>query len=298
MKDHYVPITKQTICYIVMAVVINDEGKVLFIQEAKRSCYGKWYLPAGRLESGEDIVDGVKREVLEESGLEFEPITLICVEMNGATWHRFTFTGKITGGKLKTVLEKDTESLQAQWFSPQQIQNHEMPLRVTDILQTIYIGVKHHSSKGTHPNCLPAKVPHKHLIHRPLIVRERKDGTIDVLVYKDQEPHVPSCVIDSCVHSPLLVSVFKIVQDAFGRSSESVSPTISGLLSLEHSGIPAEEHDGMCYTTLVQVEKPEQDFLDTPTNTNYEWYSVPSEQLKTDLKNHLKEGMTIPILSF
>ncbi|KAK3585691.1 hypothetical protein CHS0354_020256 [Potamilus streckersoni] len=212
LKACYVPITKQTICYIVMAVVIDDEGKVLFIQEAKRSCYGKWYLPAGRMESGENIVDGVKREVLEESGLEFEPITLICVEINSAMWHRFIFTGKVTGGKLKTVLEKDTESLQAQWFTPQQIKDHEMPLRVIDILRPIKIGVKHHSSKGTHPNCLPAIAPHKLLIHRPLIVKEKQDGTIDVLVYKDQEPHIPSCVIDSRDYSPLLVSVFNILK--------------------------------------------------------------------------------------
>lgn len=32
------------------------DGKVLMIQEAKRSCRGQWYLPAGRMEKNESIV--------------------------------------------------------------------------------------------------------------------------------------------------------------------------------------------------------------------------------------------------
>ncbi len=41
--------------YIVAGVVIQD-GKVLLIQEAKASCRGTWYLPAGRMERDESIV--------------------------------------------------------------------------------------------------------------------------------------------------------------------------------------------------------------------------------------------------
>ena len=43
------------VCYIVCGVVIVD-GKVLMIQEAKPSCRGQWYLPAGRMEKNESIV--------------------------------------------------------------------------------------------------------------------------------------------------------------------------------------------------------------------------------------------------
>ena len=42
-------------CYIVAAVIVRDD-KVLMVQEAKPSCRGKWYLPAGRMEKGESIV--------------------------------------------------------------------------------------------------------------------------------------------------------------------------------------------------------------------------------------------------
>lgn len=57
--------------------------KTNFFQEAKSSCAGQWYLPAGRMEPGEDIVEAVKREVLEETGIHFEPSTLLLVESAG-----------------------------------------------------------------------------------------------------------------------------------------------------------------------------------------------------------------------
>ncbi len=40
-------------------------------------------MPAGRMEPGEDIVEAVKREVLEETGIHFEPSTLLLVESAG-----------------------------------------------------------------------------------------------------------------------------------------------------------------------------------------------------------------------
>lgn len=57
----------------------------------------------------------MKREVKEESGLEFEPEALLSVECQDYSWVRFTFGGRIVGGELKTLAQADRESLQAQW---------------------------------------------------------------------------------------------------------------------------------------------------------------------------------------
>jgi len=51
----FVPRVKQTVTYIVCTVLVNERGEVLMIQEAKPSCRGRWYLPAGRMERNETI---------------------------------------------------------------------------------------------------------------------------------------------------------------------------------------------------------------------------------------------------
>lgn len=52
-------------------VLVNSENKVLFL---KRTGYvekyaGEWDLPGGHIHVGEKLIDGLKREVTEETGL-------------------------------------------------------------------------------------------------------------------------------------------------------------------------------------------------------------------------------------
>jgi 8-oxo-dGTP diphosphatase len=51
----------------VSGIVIRDDGRVLVI---KRDDNGHWEAPGGVLELDESFEDGVRREVLEETGLE------------------------------------------------------------------------------------------------------------------------------------------------------------------------------------------------------------------------------------
>jgi hypothetical protein len=48
-------VTKMNVCYIVCGVLINEQDDILMMQEAKPSCCGQWYLPAGRMEVNETI---------------------------------------------------------------------------------------------------------------------------------------------------------------------------------------------------------------------------------------------------
>ena len=51
----FIPKLKQSVCYIVMAVIFNDNNDILMMQEAKSTCSGQWYLPAGRVEPKENL---------------------------------------------------------------------------------------------------------------------------------------------------------------------------------------------------------------------------------------------------
>jgi len=115
-ENQFVPDIKKNLAYIVGIVLLNDKNEVCLIQEAKESCFKQWYLPAGRVENNESLIDAAKREAKEETGFEIEPICLIACELNEAVnWLRFTFIARITNGYLKTKADK--ESLCADWFS-------------------------------------------------------------------------------------------------------------------------------------------------------------------------------------
>lgn len=57
------------------AVIEDGQGRVLLVKHRPaRGGYwvGKWICPGGRLEPGEAIGEGIRREVAEETGLEIE----------------------------------------------------------------------------------------------------------------------------------------------------------------------------------------------------------------------------------
>ena len=60
-----------------VGAVIFDQGRVLLVQRGHAPMQGEWSLPGGALEVGETLDEGVKREVLEETGLFVEPVAMV-----------------------------------------------------------------------------------------------------------------------------------------------------------------------------------------------------------------------------
>lgn len=56
-------------------IFIENRGKFLFLKRYNTGCYdGYWCLPTGRIEKGECPQAAAKREVLEEVGLQIDPL--------------------------------------------------------------------------------------------------------------------------------------------------------------------------------------------------------------------------------
>lgn len=53
-----------------VAVIIDSRGRILFLERAPDDSYapGKWGFPGGKVEAGEDPVQGMEREMREEVG--------------------------------------------------------------------------------------------------------------------------------------------------------------------------------------------------------------------------------------
>ncbi len=75
--------------YIIAAggIVYNEEGKILVIERL-----GKWDLPKGKLEEGEDIPTCAIREVMEECGIE----DIALGEELISTYHTYPYKGEPT----------------------------------------------------------------------------------------------------------------------------------------------------------------------------------------------------------
>ncbi|HEY3938838.1 MAG TPA: NUDIX hydrolase [Bryobacteraceae bacterium] len=57
-------------------VVISD-GRVLLVRRGSPPLQGQWSIPGGILESGETLMEGVRRELAEETGIDVRVRTLI-----------------------------------------------------------------------------------------------------------------------------------------------------------------------------------------------------------------------------
>ncbi len=57
-------------------VVITD-GRALLVRRGSEPLKGEWSIPGGTLELGETLVEGVRRELREETGLEVRVLDLI-----------------------------------------------------------------------------------------------------------------------------------------------------------------------------------------------------------------------------
>lgn len=59
-------------------IVLNGDGDILMVKTWR----GGWVFPGGQVEVGENVVDAVKREILEETGVDAEVGELFCVSSN------------------------------------------------------------------------------------------------------------------------------------------------------------------------------------------------------------------------
>jgi 8-oxo-dGTP diphosphatase len=106
------------------AVVRDERGRVLLARRAGEPDAGKWDLPGGFLEEGEHPLDGLRRELLEEAGLEVEPLDLVAVEVDRygegeeapATLNLY-WTARAAAGEPRPA--DDVSELR--WFAPEEL---------------------------------------------------------------------------------------------------------------------------------------------------------------------------------
>jgi len=120
--------------FIVVGCLIEQDEKFLLVEEN-----GKYNLPQGWLELGEELATGAKREAEEETGLEVKIFGLngiytLIKQQPEKTLHKikFIFQARLTG-KNKT----GGSPLPYTWFSLKDIKSDQVPLWDIDTIDII-----------------------------------------------------------------------------------------------------------------------------------------------------------------
>lgn len=93
--------------WVAIKALIVEEGKILLGKRLDQDDHGLFEIPGGKLEVGETFRETLKREVLEETGVEIDPIDLQESEGKPIFMAQTKSRHRVTVVILAKVLNKD-----------------------------------------------------------------------------------------------------------------------------------------------------------------------------------------------
>jgi ADP-ribose pyrophosphatase YjhB (NUDIX family) len=125
-----------------VGAIIFRRGRVLLVRRGKPPGKGRWSLPGGVLEAGERLEDGVRREVLEETGLEVKPLGAsevferIIRDTSGRLEYHYVLVDylcRVMGGRLRSAGDVDD----VEWVREEDLRLREMTEGTLEVIQRI-----------------------------------------------------------------------------------------------------------------------------------------------------------------
>jgi NAD+ diphosphatase len=131
----YYSSSKATAC----ALCVDERGRVLLGRRANEPFKGLWDLPGGFLDEGEHPFDALRRELLEETGLEVEPLEFVGVWMDRYPYKTHTastlnlyWTARVLAGSQEAA----DDVAELAWFAPDELPaEDELAFHIADVLR-------------------------------------------------------------------------------------------------------------------------------------------------------------------
>ncbi len=130
------------------AVVIH-EGRVLLVQRGREPLRGYWSIPGGAVETGETLIDALRREVLEETGLTVDPLFLTAVferlmpDAEGRTEFHYVLIDYVcalpTGENPDDTEQAGDDAAALGWFDLEEAHTLRMTAGTLDVIAKAFV---------------------------------------------------------------------------------------------------------------------------------------------------------------
>ncbi len=122
--------------------VVIHRNRVLLIRRGGEPLKGEWSIPGGMLELGEELAEGVRREIKEETGLEVEPVEVLDVfdrimRVGSRVQYHYVivdYACRLTRGRLKPA----SDVLEASWARREDLPKYHLTEKATEVIRKAF----------------------------------------------------------------------------------------------------------------------------------------------------------------
>ena len=116
-----------------------SNGRALLVKRGGPPLEGQWSIPGGMLEVGETLLEGVRRELLEETGVEvrvgelIEVFERINVDGNGKARYHFVVLDYLCAA-LRGEARAGSDVTDVAWAKPEELANYALTETATRVI--------------------------------------------------------------------------------------------------------------------------------------------------------------------
>lgn len=133
--------------FLGVGALIFKDAKLLLVERGHEPLKGYWSLPGGIVEAGEKLEEGIRREVLEETGLEVEPVSIfeiferITPDAEGKTEYHFVlidYLCRVVGGRLEAASDVSN----AAWVAEPNLKKYRLTSGTLDVIERAFAKIQ------------------------------------------------------------------------------------------------------------------------------------------------------------
>lgn len=126
-----------------VGALIIEHNRILLVERGREPLKGCWSLPGGVLETGETLEQGIRREVLEETGLVIEPLEVVEIferimrDNEGCPEYHYVLIDYLcrpTGGSLQAA----DDVSRAEWVRKRSISGYHLTEGTLEVIEKAF----------------------------------------------------------------------------------------------------------------------------------------------------------------